>query len=127
MSSTLNAEQLAADRYLWTGRRRPDPCDPRSWAGQPLRYSAHAAQRCEDRNIPQMLYLPPDSRLSDRDLGDQGVETVLFLVPRGDEAFFLLLNVDGCVITTFRKGRGQEYAVWREAKERRRRLMALAV
>ncbi len=127
MPNTFSTDRLAADPCLWTVQCRPDPCDPQSWALRPLRYSAHAEQRCEERNIPQLFYLPPDSRLSDRDLGDRGVETVLFMVPRGDDAFFLLLNVDGCVITTFRKGSRREYAVWREAKERRRRLVALAV
>lgn len=95
-----------------------DPCDPRWWAGRLLRYSALAEQRCQERGVPPLVSLPIDSRLVDRDLGDSGLEAVVFKVQPTEDPFFAVLGVDGSVITVFLNS--QEYAAWQRGKKRRR-------
>lgn len=104
--------------------RRLDPCNPRSWSGQPLRYSLHARNRCEEREIPEIVYLPADSRLADVDMSNSQVEAVTFKVPRGDDSFFMVLNIDGCVVTVYRKD--EAFGASHRRKQRRRELLALA-
>ncbi len=103
---------------------RSDLSDPKSWEGWALRCSAHASERCDKRDIPQLVYLPADSRLADVDLDDRGVAAVTFKVPRGDDSFFLVLSADGLVVTAHRGGR--RYGTAQRFKQRRRRLLAIA-
>jgi len=104
--------------------RRLDPCRPSCWSGVPLRYSVHARSRCEEREIPKITYLPADSRLADVDLSDAQVEAVTFKVSSGDDSFFMVLGVDGCVLTVYRKN--QAYKTAQRLKQRRRELLARA-
>ena len=113
----------ASSRQTWT-EMRSDLSDPKSWEGRILRYSAHARERCDERDIPQIVYLPADSRLADVDLDDWGVAAVTFKVPRGDDSFFLVLSADGLVVTAHRGG--YRYGIAQRFKQRRRRLLAIA-
>ena len=109
---------------LPVSRGRFDPADPWSWANRPLHYTVHARNRCEEREIPKITYLPADSRLADVDLSDAQVEAVTFKVSSGDDSFFMVLGVDGCVLTVYRKN--QAYETAQRLKQRRRELLARA-
>jgi len=122
------AAEMSGSEASGSGRpvtaRRLDPCRPSCWSGVPLRYSVHARSRCEEREIPKITYLPADSRLADVDLSDAQVEAVTFKVSSGDDSFFMVLGVDGCVLTVYRKN--QAYKTAQRLKQRRRELLARA-
>ena len=103
---------------------RSDLSDPKSWEGRALRYSVHARERCDERDIPQIIYLPADSRLADVDMDDRGVVAVTFKVLRGDDSFFVVLSADGLVVTAH--WGGPRYAAAQHFKQRRRGLLATA-
>lgn len=120
----LTTEMPRTEASRSAAGRRPDPCDPWSWSGQPLRYSVHARNRCEEREIPEIVYLPTESRLADVDLSDDQVEAVTFKVLCGDDSFFMVLSTDGCVVTVYRKD--QAFKTSQHCKQRRRNLLARA-
>lgn len=97
-----------------------DPCDPRWWTSRRLRPSAHAAQRCQERDILPLAFLPDDSRLVDRDLDDRGRLNVVVFKVSTEQPFFAVLGVDGTVITVFLNNKDKEYAEWQRVKQRRR-------
>ena len=98
---------------------RRDSADPRTWSTYPLRYSHHARERCDQRDIPVLYTLPRESKLADLDKDSVSVQAMLFKVPHELGDFFVVLSSDGCVLTTFRKG--AEWKTYRSGKERRRR------
>lgn len=124
-ATTTEVTRTEASRSGWrSASRRLDPCNPSCWSGEPLRYSVHARNRCEEREIPAIVYLPADSRLADVDLSDAQVEAMTFKVPSGDDSFFMVLSVDGCVVTVYRKDQAFEDSQRR--KLQRRKLIARA-
>ena len=78
-----------------------DPLLPGYWFDKPLIYTTHAIERCVEREIEQLDYLPITSKLADCDKDSSGnVASVCFKID-GENPYYIVLSVDGCVITVF--------------------------
>ena len=78
-----------------------DPLLPAFWFDKPLIYTVHAIERCTERNIEQLDFLPINAKLVDCDKDKSGrVCSVCFKVET-DKSFYMVLSVDGVVVTVF--------------------------
>lgn len=103
-----------------------DPARSSYWAGRPLVYSQHAKQQAVLRRVPLLSEVPDSALLADLDMGDSGVEVVIFKCVQQDMAFFIVLNVvQEMVITTWMAGDGEAYQKWQRGKLQIRRVRRL--
>lgn len=78
-----------------------DPLLPGFWFDKPLIYTVHASERCIEREIEQLDFLPINSKLVDCDKDKSGrVSSVCFKI-EAERPFYMVLSVDGAVVTVF--------------------------
>ena len=75
-----------------------DPLLPAYWFDKPLYYTNHAKERCMEREIQELDFLPISAKLVDCDKDKSGrVCAVCFKV----DSFYIVISVDGAVVTVF--------------------------
>lgn len=78
-----------------------DPLLPAYWFDKSLIYTNHAKERCVEREIEELDFLPINSKLVDCDKDKSGrVCTVCFKI-ESDKPHYMVLSIDGAVITVF--------------------------
>jgi hypothetical protein len=78
-----------------------DPLLPAYWFDKPLIYTIHAKERCVERDIDELDFLPINSKLVDCDKDKSGrVGSVCFKID-SDNPHYMVLAIDGAVITVF--------------------------
>jgi hypothetical protein len=102
-----------------TYRGSGNPSDIGFWGGRKLRYTTHALVEAKNEEIPILEFLPEDARLSDTDSNAQGIYAMVWKITDEQNDYFIVLGVNGDVITSFRKSQKKDLLKWRRNKDRR--------